>query len=221
MPLPTFFNLPEEKRQRILDLAVVEFAHNDYNSASISKIVQRAGIAKGSLYQYFKDKRDLYHFLLELVAEKKAEMMGNLQAMNEGKSVFDTLRDLFEIMINFELHYPELAKIGNRAVNSGSPLPPDLVMKGKQSARNFFSSLIHGGQQRGEIKPGIDADIAAMVITSTLAELGDYLTARNEETPGKNSSKEIYPTQANLIKQVYERMIDILENGMAASNKQM
>jgi AcrR family transcriptional regulator len=71
MPKTTFFNLPEEKRRLILDLAIEEFAERDYKSASISNIVARAGIAKGSLYQYFEDKHDLYLYLIELAGEEK------------------------------------------------------------------------------------------------------------------------------------------------------
>ena len=59
MPKITFFNLPDEKRQLILDIAIDEFAENDFANVSISRIVARAGIAKGSFYQYFEDKDDL------------------------------------------------------------------------------------------------------------------------------------------------------------------
>jgi TetR/AcrR family transcriptional regulator len=53
MPKQTFFNLPDEKRDLITDVVIDEFADNDYDKVSISRIVQRAGIAKGSFYQYF------------------------------------------------------------------------------------------------------------------------------------------------------------------------
>ncbi len=56
----TFSNLPEEKRQRILRIAIDEFADNDYDSASGSRIVAWAGIATGSFYQSFADKDDLW-----------------------------------------------------------------------------------------------------------------------------------------------------------------
>jgi AcrR family transcriptional regulator len=42
MPKEIFFNLPEEKRERITALAIEEFAENDYDLASISRIVSRA-----------------------------------------------------------------------------------------------------------------------------------------------------------------------------------
>ena len=45
MPNQTFFNLPDAKREQILQIAIDEFAENDTDSASISRIVARAGIA--------------------------------------------------------------------------------------------------------------------------------------------------------------------------------
>ena len=51
MPTQTFWNLPSEKRDALIAIAVEEFASNDYDAASISRIVARAGIAKGSIYQ--------------------------------------------------------------------------------------------------------------------------------------------------------------------------
>ena len=71
MPRQTFFNLPEDKRNPIIDLALDEFSKYDYKNASISRIVARAGIAKGSLYQYFEDNRDLFLYLVEISGQAK------------------------------------------------------------------------------------------------------------------------------------------------------
>ncbi len=62
MPSQTFFNLPKEKRDTLIKIALNEFSANEYNSASVSRIVKETGIAKGSFYQYFQDKKDLYLF---------------------------------------------------------------------------------------------------------------------------------------------------------------
>ena len=56
MPKETFFNLPDDKRRRILDVVIDEFADNDYANVSISRIVARAGIAKGSFYNISKTR---------------------------------------------------------------------------------------------------------------------------------------------------------------------
>lgn len=60
----TFLRLPEEKRSRILDAAWEEFTRVSFADASINQIVRRAGIARGSFYQYFKDKESLMAYLL-------------------------------------------------------------------------------------------------------------------------------------------------------------
>lgn len=63
MPKQTFFNLPKEKRDRIIAAAKEVFSKNSYEEASINQIVKLAQIPRGSFYQYFEDKDDLYGYL--------------------------------------------------------------------------------------------------------------------------------------------------------------
>jgi len=63
----TFLRLPEEKRTRFLDAAWEEFVSTSLADASINQIVRRAGIPRGSFYQYFADKNDLFNYLMEHV----------------------------------------------------------------------------------------------------------------------------------------------------------
>lgn len=64
MPTQTFFNLPEDKKKRLIAGAMKEFSEKSLNEASISNIVKNAKISRGSFYQYFEDKKDLYFFLI-------------------------------------------------------------------------------------------------------------------------------------------------------------
>ena len=73
MPTSTLFNLPIQKREQITAIAIAEFAAHEYRSASVSHIVAEAGIAKGSFYQYFSGKEDLFGYLLDLLVEKTSE----------------------------------------------------------------------------------------------------------------------------------------------------
>ena len=63
MPTGTFFRLPEEKRMRLMESAWEEFTHISYADVSINKIIQAAGIPRGSFYQYFDGKEDLFFYL--------------------------------------------------------------------------------------------------------------------------------------------------------------
>lgn len=71
MPKSTFYNLPEEKQDRILEAGLLEFSYHDRNSASVNTIVRIADISKGSFYQYFEDKDEFYwHVVMEIVLGK-------------------------------------------------------------------------------------------------------------------------------------------------------
>ena len=61
----TFLRLSEEKRKRVLDAAWGEFTRVSYAEVSINQIIQRAGISRGSFYQYFKDKEALMRYLMQ------------------------------------------------------------------------------------------------------------------------------------------------------------
>ncbi len=215
MPLPTFFNLPEEKRQKILDCAIAEFARHDYNSASISKIVARAGIAKGSLYQYFRDKSDLYHYLFQVAALKKAELLAKSTPPDPQMGLFDTLRWLFGEMAKFQFLYPGLAQIGYRAIYGKSPLPEEIIRQATQSTRLYFAEQIQAGQQRGEVRLGVDAEVAAFVFTAALAELTAFLPppARGDSAePAAGENDPLYEAQ---VARVYDQIVTILQHGIA------
>lgn len=65
MPKQTFFNLPENKRALLIEAAEKEFTRVPLFEASIANIIKTANIARGSFYQYFEDKEDLYFYLLD------------------------------------------------------------------------------------------------------------------------------------------------------------
>lgn len=66
---PKFYSLEQEKRERIINAALKEFARIGYDRASTNEIIKEANIAKGSLFTYFNNKKELYLFLLDYVVE--------------------------------------------------------------------------------------------------------------------------------------------------------
>ena len=80
MPTNTFFNLPAEKKHKILKAANKEFARVPLEQASIKNIVEDAEIARGSFYQYFENKQDLFEYIM---TSKTGDMEKNLIEMIE------------------------------------------------------------------------------------------------------------------------------------------
>ena len=212
MPLQTFLNLPEDKRQKIIDCAVDEFAQYDYQSASVSRMVTQAGISKGSLYQYFTDKSDLYHYILELGVQKKAALMGESIQSSPNLPFFESLNHLFRVMATFELQYPKLAKIGYRAANGKSPLPEELVEKAKRSTSQYFITLLENGIASGEIRKDTNVEVTALLFSSALAELGNFLSIK----PGSIGLDEQPIDQVSDIEIAYQQIIAVIKHGIAA-----
>lgn len=55
--------LPREKRKAVMHAAMEVFAQSDYKRASTEEIARKAGISKGLLFYYFKNKQTLYLYL--------------------------------------------------------------------------------------------------------------------------------------------------------------
>src|SRR4051794_13707976 len=93
LPKITFLNLPEDKKQTLIQAVKKEFSRVPLYDASISNIVKSASIPRGSFYQYFEDKEDAFFFLL------------NDHVININTNFVLLLKkydgDLFETMIEF------------------------------------------------------------------------------------------------------------------------
>ena len=91
MPKDTFLKLPIEKKVKIIKAAKNEFARVPFEKVSIQNIVEDAGIARGSFYQYFESKEDLLDCIMQ-------EHTDELDRRTE-KTLIDTNGDIFAVFI--------------------------------------------------------------------------------------------------------------------------
>ena len=93
----TFYNLPEEKRQRITDAIFNEFAGSSGERVSINNIIKNANISRGSFYQYFDDKVDLVEVMTRSFINFSLEKATEVISRTHG-DIFVTYDLLFEIL---------------------------------------------------------------------------------------------------------------------------
>lgn len=98
----TFLRLPEEKRRRFLDAAWEEFSNARFTDVSVNQIVRRAGIPRGSFYQYFAGKDDLFAYLLEEVRNHVKEEYRRVLKDNGG-DMFQAQLDCFDRLTSRDL----------------------------------------------------------------------------------------------------------------------
>ena len=84
MPTSTFFRLPEEKRARLIEACWDEVSQVRFSEVSINRIISAARIPRGSFYQYFEDKEDLLHYLMEDMREYFISRLRNILVEVEG-----------------------------------------------------------------------------------------------------------------------------------------
>lgn len=104
----TFYNLGDAKKQRVTNAILHEFAGPDNGRVSINRIIESAGISRGSFYQYFDDKIDLVEVVLRNFADQVLEKcMKDIEESNG--NVFYVYGKMFDYII-------ELGNDGESAV---------------------------------------------------------------------------------------------------------
>lgn len=138
-----FYKLDKEKQKRIMNASLHIFSLSDYNHASTEVIAAEAKIAKGSLFQYFKNKKSLYIFLYEYVLKvlaKKANEKFNF----EETDYFEILRQSLRLKMYLLKQYPYLYQFVIRANSEKMPEIVKLVIDMNQKTESkMFRQIFH------------------------------------------------------------------------------
>ena len=164
MPKQTFFNLPEEKRQTIIDVAIEEFAENGLDAASINRMVTNSGISKGSFYQYFDDKLDLFMHLVDILAQEKNDYFKDKQPIGKNLDTFEFYRWLVKTGFGFNATNPRLVQAISRVLlNEGLYYGKEFAVYREQSTQ-MLTAMLQQAIEQGEVDPSIDVELAMMII---------------------------------------------------------
>lgn len=102
-----FSSINPEKQERILNAALKEFAQKGYENASTNEIVKLAGISKGLLFHYFKNKKELYLFLYNHFADVMVEEFFNELDLSE-RDIFERMKTLMILKNKLIAKHPEV-----------------------------------------------------------------------------------------------------------------
>ena len=203
MPKETFKNLPEEKRLLIEKVAISEFGAFGYDKASINRIVENSHIAKGSFYQYFEDKKDLFLYLISKVFQNPGEY-----------DFFTLIRELFISGLKFAADNPEITLMGNWLFkNKGHPLYSEVVGTGLQNAQNVFTGLLELAISKNEIRYDIDLEFVSYTISAMNVSVVEYYFQNI-----KGGEPDIRKFDEGIIETV-DLLLDFIKNGIGTRKK--
>jgi AcrR family transcriptional regulator len=165
VPTETWWNLPEEKRRRVTDAAMAEFGSRGFSAGSLNVIAREADIAKGSLFQYFDDKLDMFATICEAgIATIRDAALEGVDVEND--AFFPALRQIVCNWLAFFASHPLERGIAYAAGNEVDQEAATAVRS--VSSAHYVSELrplIKGAEARGEFRPDVELDqVVAMVV---------------------------------------------------------
>ncbi len=218
MPHQTFFNLPEEKRQSVIDAALEEFSLYDYKTASLSRMVEKAGIAKGSMYQYFENKKDLYLYLMNHAAEVKLGYLTE-HTRTYGKDFFSLLKEISHASTRFNLSQPKYSRILYHAAREKhNEELGDLAAEIREVARRYIKEMMLTASQRGEIRSDIDIDLASFCVNQISIDIEDFVSTKFGFSYSQvlREGQESLPITEQQVEEVLDGMIGFFRRGLEA-----
>ena len=162
MPTNTFFNLSEAKRKRIFAAAVEEFATRRFSEASINQIVKEARISRGSFYQYFRGKEDLYLYVLTEIGKEKISAAVP-QQIPESDDFFTTYLTMVKDILTWARERPMYTRIWMLMELDDSEFIAKLIAQ-FPDAWGKLRDLIQRDKQLGRIRPDVDSDMVIQIL---------------------------------------------------------
>lgn len=215
MPKQTFLNLPEEKRETIINAAINEFAEYGFEGSSINRIVANSRISKGSFYQYFTDKMDVFKYLIDVLAAEKMEFFKGKHPPSDNMDTFEYFRWLVKSGMEFNSAYPHMAQAVTRV----------LLIEGMYYGKNFaeyhqlttdtFSAMIKQAMKRGEVDPSIDVELAVMVMDTWTNAITTYIL--NEGMKQKDIMKWVHSAKTQ---EKIDKLLYVMEYGLRKTESQ-
>ena len=203
MPKETFYRLPDEKRERIMAAAEREFLENSFKAASINRIIKEAAIPRGSFYQYFEDKKDIF---LYIVSTHKNEAFGFVESFikDSDGDVFSFMRKAIDFMISAECS----EKVEGMKRIFSQPWVFDMIvsdtMKGKQEEANTPKGIMFKYIDKNQLNVENDDELIALINIFASISLGlffkIFIMGKNMEIDKEKIRKTIYDEIATLEK---------------------
>ncbi len=162
-------NLSKEKQEKIFSAAVNEFACRGYLNASMNVVVREAGISKGSLFQYFSSKADLFVGIVDIAEEMVREYLRLVRNQTSSHQFSLQLGTLVRSGFAFINSQPQLARIYFEVIQSGeTPLGPQLSARLRKRSYDFLGEMIREAVQKGELRADIPTDKTVFILNGIL-----------------------------------------------------
>jgi len=191
MPKQTFLNLEAGKKQQITEAFLREFAIKPFDEASITVVVKQLGIAKGSIYQYFEDKLELFMYLMGECALKKKQYVEGIHR-NDYPDFWTYFRNLYEYGFTFDHENPLQSHfLHNLTQNLNSPSIRMIYDQMLDQVVSSFKEMVKLEVELGLFRNDISIDTMGFMLYKIGVSIQEQLTYTGVINPKESIEKKL------------------------------
>lgn len=159
-------DLKEQRQIEIIEAAIKVFGRHGFHNAKVEEIAKTAGIGKGTVYEYFKSKKDLFEKMIQHMGEIYLSMIG--KSMGECKTTREKLIAFADYHGKFISKYMDVAEnIMPRAGLLSEEMRRKMI-EVTRSIHLLIEEAVEEGISEGELRPDLDKKAAVFSIIGTV-----------------------------------------------------
>lgn len=207
---PTFNNIPEDKKRRVLDEARREFAEQGFAAASMNRLAAALGIAKGSIFKYFGTKEGLFSKVFEAAVEQFAGRLRQAREETSGRPVEERLERLLVVGTDFVRTHPDVYRMYLKMLAGGGfPMRESLLARVRSLSARFLTPIVEEAKASGELSVALDTRLAVFMLDAVLDR---FVQARVE--PWMDTGLGLGPGDGDNAREAAKRLAAMLSGGL-------
>ncbi|MDO9574465.1 MAG: TetR/AcrR family transcriptional regulator [Candidatus Contubernalis sp.] len=189
-----------DKRTRILMAALKVFSRRGFHQVKVEEIAQEAEIGKGTIYEYFESKEDIFHQIYRLSSERYTSVFQEMQT--QGTDLWDKIKILSLKHIEFFQTHKDMSAF----VLDGQSRPleslNEWLMEQKEQRQELVREMLAQAVENGEIRK-VDPDLASRMVMGLIFSVFGGMIFMEGTVPEEKT---------------VEGMLDILKKGLIYKN---
>ncbi|WOO37616.1 TetR/AcrR family transcriptional regulator [Anaerocolumna sp. AGMB13020] len=200
----TFEKTTEDRRQKVLEVAVDAFALNGYNATSINDIAKNAEISIGAMYSYFASKEDLFLTIINNAYFLMEEILNEVR--KSSRDIYDCVERMLAASREFSLKYPKLNQLYlDLTTQALAPLSVRLSSKLERITPRMLCDFIEAGIEAGIVSNKIDKRVLAYCIDNIFMVYqfslsSDYYKERLKIFIGEENVSELEGVEKSIVR---------------------
>lgn len=169
LPRETFKNLESDKQQRILDIAIGEFAAHGFRQASMNRMVQKLAIAKGSLFQYFVNKEGLFRVIFDHAVGLVRRSLRQVKQDTVEQDFFQRIGQSLLAGIRFIQQHPRIYRIYLKMIfQEDFPLRTEFLQQVHLFSNDYLRPLVEKGIADGDLRSDLDVNMTVFFLDALM-----------------------------------------------------